>query len=138
MQKGKNKYHQNRPGLALGLLVLFMLLTALCPVKRIFFSSVSTPLLHQKAKIIPEKQSTNLQQFKAAGGGLCCLSCVTFKQSITHKPVVNADFISLAAFTLALTLLFRAFSFRVGPVPLTTNYYTVSTPIFIRNQIFLI
>lgn len=135
MQKGGNKFHQKRPGIALALLVLFVLLTALCPVKRIFFSTANTHLLEkQNVKIVREKQSADLQQIGSVSSGLCGISYITFKQSITHKPAVNTDFIALALFTL----LFRAFSFRVDPVPVTANYYTASTPIFLRNRIFLI
>jgi hypothetical protein len=139
MQKGKNKFHQKRPGIALALLVMFVLLTALCPVKRLFFSTAHTPLLQkQNVKIATEKQSAGLQQMESVKNGLCGISYVTFKQSITHKPLVNTDFIALALFTLAFTLLFRVLSFRVDPVPVTSNYYIASTPIFLRNQIFLI
>lgn len=139
MQKGKNKFHQRRPGIAFVLLVLFVLLTALCPVKRIFFSTAHTPLLqNQNVKIVPEKQSTELQQIESVNNGLCGISYVTFKHSITHKPLVNTDFIALALFTLVFTLLFRALSRRLDPVPITANYYTASAPIFLRNQVFLI
>jgi hypothetical protein len=139
MQKGENKFHQKRPGIALALLVLFVLLTAFCPAKRIFFSSVNTSLLQkQNVKIVTEKQSADLQQIESVSNSLCGLSYTTFKRSVTHNPSVNTGFIALALFTSTLTLLFRAFSFRVDPVPVTTTYYTAATPIFLRNQIFLI
>ncbi|MCC8427204.1 hypothetical protein [Mucilaginibacter sp. UR6-11] len=139
MQRGKNKFHQKRPGIALALLVLFVLFTALCPVKRFFFSTANTHLLQkQNVKIVAEKQYAGLQQIGSVSSGLCGISYITFKQSITHKPAVNTDFIALALFTLLFTLLFRAFSFRVDPVPVVANYYMASTPIFLRNRIFLI
>ncbi|MES2427576.1 MAG: hypothetical protein V4560_11415 [Bacteroidota bacterium] len=139
MHKSKNKYHQNRSGLALGLLILFVVLTALCPVKRIFFSSVSTPLVHQKAKVTFEKQSPKMQQFKTVATGLCGLSYVTFKKTIIHKPSVNVDLVALASLTLIILLLFKASSLRVESVPVSANYqFTTSTPLFIRNQLLLI
>jgi hypothetical protein len=138
MRAGKYNYHQNRPGLAFGLMVLFVILTALCPIKRIFFNTVNVPVLHQHAKITNEKPTVDLQELQMAGTGICGISYVTFKQSITHQSPVNIDCVALFFLVFTFLSFFKAYNQREKLIPAPANYFTPATPIFLRNQLFLI
>jgi hypothetical protein len=138
MSIGTNRYQQKRSGAASALLVLFVVLIALCPIKRIFFSSPNATSLHQKAKIAEVKQSRDMQQLKEVPSGLCGLSYVTLKQAMSHTPSLELNFIAPTALIAINFLLFRAGLSEIAPIPVPVYLHTQAMPIFIRNQLFRI
>ncbi|WP_345947740.1 hypothetical protein ABDD95_12860 [Mucilaginibacter sp. PAMB04274] len=137
MKAAKIKYHQNRPGLAFGLMVLFVVLTALCPIKRIFFNSLSSNSLQQRAKITSEKRSVTDARFETGAGGACGMSYVTFKRSFTDHTPVNIDLTALVSLVFTFLFFFKLFSQPLA-VPEAVSHRTSAVPLFLRNQLLLI
>ncbi|MEB0260712.1 hypothetical protein [Mucilaginibacter sp. 10I4] len=137
MKAEKIKYHQNRPGLAFGLMVLFVVLTALCPIKRIFFNFPGSNPIQQRAKITSEKRNVTDTRFEAAIGGTCGLSYITFKRSFTDHTPVSTDFTVLCSLVFTFLFFFKLFSQPLAMLN-AVSHRTSAVPLFLRNQLLLI
>jgi hypothetical protein len=135
----KTLKHQ-KPGLALGLLFLFVLLTAFCPVRKIFFPQVITFVNQQQVKfsVKPPTSTTNLSKSKSAG--ICGLEYMKFKRTSTLSSlsVSSSICIPFIAANVVLFLTFQPFKDSRTSWHKKKSTFHDSTPIFILYQHLLI
>lgn len=143
MNKDNKQQLKDQSGLALALLVLFIIITAICPVKRIFAANAHRPASTKQVKSPASAQHKNIIKTDDFATSLCGTNFVQFKKSITSSTVSRTAQPDL--YLLSFTVLFLVFAFRglstgrhshaLLPAYIPTG---ISTPLFILNKRLLI